>query len=216
MALNDIIDKIKDDSLAEAEEIVAEARGVAEEKVAEVRRRAGEVSKARLEEAERRAETVRVRTLALARLAARDALLGDRQAAAELVFAKAAERLENLDAAAYAKLLERLLVERASDGEEVLPATADAKIVDAVFVERVNRELAGRAGKVSVRLGGPTGEIARGFILKSGRILTNCSLESLVSDAREQLETEVYERLFGTGNKRAGAGHRRKAREEKR
>lgn len=215
MALNDIIEKIKDDSAAEGDEIVAEARGIAEEKLGETRGRAEEVIRSRLDEAEKRAETVRVRTLALARLAARDALLGGKQAAAEHVFAKAAERLENLDAAAYAQLLERLLIERASDGEEVLPATADAKIIDAAFVERVNGELAKRAGKASVRLGGPTGEIARGFILKSGRILTNCSLESLVSDAREQLEADVYERLFGTGEKRAGAGNRRKAREEK-
>lgn len=194
MALNDIIDKIKDDSAATAEEIVAEARGQAEEKLAEARKRADEAAKERLLQAEREAETVRVRILALARLAARDSVLTRKQATVDRVFGRVTERLAALDDEAYSMFLEKLLVERAEGGVEVLPAAADARSVDAALLERATGAL---GEKARLALGARTDAIARGFILRSGRITIDCSIATLVAEAREEYEAQVYERLFG-------------------
>lgn len=194
MSVNDIIEKIKSDSDATADEILAEARGRAEEKLADARRRAEEAARERHDEAEREAETVHVRTLALARLAARDAKLACKQAIVERVFEKAADKIKALDPGAYAKLLEKLLVERAEGRCEVAPARVDAGVFDDAFLARATQSL---GSKATISLARPTDEIERGFMLRAGRIITDCSIATLVAEAREDLAADVHQRLFG-------------------
>jgi len=210
VSVNDIIDKIRDDSQTVAAEIVAEARAKAGEKLSEAQERADELAARRREEAEREAEAARVRALALARLAARDAKIACKQRAVDRVFAQAAQMISAMDSAAYSKFLEKLLVERA-DGEMLVePARADAGVIDAALVERANAEVAGstgaapthsdeaaRSSKATLSLGEPTDEIERGFLLRTGRIVTDCSIATLVAEARERYEADVYARLFG-------------------
>lgn len=199
MSLSDIIEKIRDDSAAQVEETLAEARAATDEKSSEARSRADEIRAAQLAEGEREAESARARTLALARLSARDAVLARKQAAVDQAFDLVDEKLVALNGAKYAALIERLLVERSSGDEEVLPAAADKDVIDAGLIERANRGLADAGKKASLRLDGVTNDIARGFMLRSGRILTDCSLETLVADARQDMEVEVHELLFGGG-----------------
>lgn len=194
MALNEIIDKIKEDSAVQAETIRAEARTQADERLRQAKKRAAQLADKRRLWAERSAETVRARTLARARLAARDAVLAAKQDAVEEVFAKGAAALESLDGGTYADLLERVLVARAEGDVEVVSAVTDAPVVSQALVDRAAASL---AGKATLRLGVPTDEIARGFVLRSGRILVDCSLATLLSEARQRLETDVYGRLFG-------------------
>ncbi len=67
MSVNDIIEKITNDSAATAEEIVAEARGRASDRLDEATALADDLLRARLDKAEQQADAVRVRALALAR-----------------------------------------------------------------------------------------------------------------------------------------------------
>ncbi len=195
MALEDIIEKIRSDASAGAEELLAGARAHVEERLAEARRLAEEAKARRLEQAERDAGSIRLRILALARLEARDHVLGCKQAGVESVFERAGAGLREMKPADYRALLEKVAAARASDGEDILPGKADAALIDESFVAGANKQLAERGAKL--RLGPPAPDIERGFILKSGKIVTDCSLETLLREARERLETEVYRRLFG-------------------
>jgi len=204
VSVNDIIDKIRKDSQAVANGIVAEARGQAGDKMAEAQARADEIAAQRREQAERDAESARVRALALARLAARDAKISCKQRAVDRVFLQATQMISAMDSSAYAAWLEKLLVERADGEMRVEPARADAGVLDVALVERANAKVGGgsktdAAGgpKATLSLGEPTDEIERGFLLRTGRIVTDCSIVTLVAEARERYEADVYERLFG-------------------
>ncbi len=70
-------------------------------------------------------------------------------------------------------------------------------MIDAALLARVGEKLSKRGSKVTLRLGEPTPDISRGFVLRSGRILETSSTESLVREARDRLEPDVYGRLFG-------------------
>lgn len=201
MSVSDIIEKIRSDSATTAEEIVAEARGEAEKQLAAARERSDEAARARIGEAERDAETARVRILALARLEARDMVLASKQSAVGEVFAAVAARLEALSDDDYSGLIEKLLVESAQGPMEVIPAAADAGVIDAGLLERTSKVL---GGKASLTLGSPTTDMARGFLLRTGRIVTDCSMATLVAEARERYEDEVHERLFGNGEAQQG------------
>ncbi|RJQ55546.1 MAG: hypothetical protein C4521_02105 [Actinobacteria bacterium] len=197
MAFEDIIAKIREDATAQAETVLAEARDDVEGRVSEARGQAEQMKAERLRQAEREAESDRQRTLALARLAARDMVLACKQATVERVFDLVAEEIDGLDEASYSALLEKLLVARASDEQEVLPGRADARVLDEGFVRRANERLQDRG--VSLTLAGPAEGIERGFLLRRGRIILNSSIGTIIAEARERLENDVHRKLFGGG-----------------
>ena len=82
-------------------------------------------------------------------------------------------------------------------GVDVAKAVKESGIeerIDQAFLDGVSAKLGKGNG---LKLSAERRRIRGGFILRSGRIETNCALETIVRDARERLETEVAAELFG-------------------
>jgi V/A-type H+-transporting ATPase subunit E len=77
--------------------------------------------------------------------------------------------------------------------EEVLIGESESRI-DQAFLDGISKEL-GKSG--GLKLSNERRPIHGGFILRSGRVETNCALATILRDARERLETEVAAILFG-------------------
>jgi len=195
MAVDDILKKIKADAEEVARKIVAEGQAAADAVAEEARTRANVQKKALRAKAEQRAQEERNRITTLARLAARRELLDEKQALIDRVFHEAGSRLAEMEQGEYREFIMRLLKNTVESGdEEVLIGKQESRL-DQAFLNSVSKELGLGGG---LKLASERRTMSAGFILRSGRVETNCALSMILRDAREKLETEVAAILFGS------------------
>lgn len=195
MAVDDILKKIKADADEAARKIVSERQEAADVVAGEARARAEAQRKELRARAEQRAQEDRNRITTLARLAARRELLDEKQGFIDRVFDEAGKKIAGMDQGEYRKFITGFLKSTVESGdEEVLIGETETRI-DQVFLDSVSKE----AGWGGLKLSSERRPIRGGFILRSGRVQTNCALETILRDAREKLETEVAAILFGGG-----------------
>lgn len=194
MAVDDILKKIKADAEEAARKIVAEGQAAADVVASEARARTDVQKKALRARAEQRAQEERNRITTLARLAARRELLDEKQALIDRVFDEAGERIAAMKQAEYRELIGGFLKNTVESGDEEVLIGEGERRLDQAFLDSVSKELGLGGG---LRLSSERRPISAGFILRSGRVETNCSLSTILRDAREKLETEVAAILFG-------------------
>lgn len=194
MAVDDILKKIKTDAEDTVRAIAAEGREAAERVLNDARAGVEAQAKELRLKAEQRASEERNRVVTLARLAARRELLEEKQALVERVFAEAQEVIEGLGRDEYRDFILKFLTETVETGsEEVIVGESETRI-DQAFLDDVSKKLGRGKG---LQLSDERRQIGGGFVLREGRVETNCALETLFRDARERLETEVAAILFG-------------------
>ena len=196
MAVDDILKKIVADAEEAARKIVAEGQKAADAVAAEAGRRAEAQKKELRARAEQRAQEERNRITTLARLAARRELLDAKQTLVDRVFDEAGNRISGMDEAEYRRFISGLLKRTVESGdEEVLIGESETRI-DQAFLDSVSKDEGWSGG---LKLSEERRPIEGGFVLRSGRVETNCALGTILRDAREVLETEVAAILFGDG-----------------
>jgi V/A-type H+-transporting ATPase subunit E len=109
------------------------------------------------------------------------------------VFSETRESILEMDRGDYRRLIRAFLLGTREGGDAEVIVDVNETRIDQEFLDEVARELGG--GRL--RLSGERRGIGGGFILRSGRTETNCTLETILRDARERLETEVASILFG-------------------
>ena len=82
-----------------------------------------------------------------------------------------------------------------SGDEEVVIAAGEDRI-DSELIKKVNAK-PGPGIKGDLKLATDAADIDGGFILRRGKIQVNASIEVLISQARQDLETELSQELFG-------------------
>ena len=194
MAVDDILKKIKADAEEAARKIVAEGQAAADVVASEARERTDVQKKKLRARAEQRAHEERNRITTLARLAARRELLVEKQALIDRVFDEAEERIAAMKQAEYREFIGGFLKNTVESGEEEVLIGEGERRLDQAFLDSVSKELGLGGG---LKLSSERRPISGGFILRSGRVETNCSLSTILRDAREKLETEVAAILFG-------------------
>ncbi len=195
MAVDDILKKIKADAEEVARKIVAEGQAAADVVAGEARARADVQKKEQRARAEQRAQEDRNRITTLARLAARRELLDEKQALIDRVFDEAGGRIAEMERGEYRGFITRLLRSTVESGdEEVLIGEQESRL-DQAFLDSVSKKLGLSGG---LKLATERRPFLAGFILRSGRVETNCALSTILRDAREKLETEVAAILFGS------------------
>ena len=193
MAVDDILKKIAADAEEAARKIVAEGEAAAGEVADGGRQRAETLKKELRARAEQHAQEERNRITTLARLAARRELLDEKQAFIDRVFNEAAARISGMGEKDYREFIAGFLKSTVESGdEEVLVGEGESRI-DQAFLDSVSNEI-GRGG--GLKLATERRPIDGGFILRSGRVETNCALATIIRDARERLETDVAAILF--------------------
>jgi V/A-type H+-transporting ATPase subunit E len=193
MAVEDILKKIKADAEGAAGRIVAEGKAAADEVTAEARGRIDVQAERLRAKARQRADEEKNRIVTLARLSGRRELLSEKQRLIDRVFAETRESILGMGRDEYRRLIRAFLRDAGDDEDAEVVVDVDEKRIDQAFLDEVARELGG--GRLT--LSGERREIGGGFILLCGRTETNCTLETILRDAREKLETEVASILFG-------------------
>ncbi|HBL83492.1 MAG: hypothetical protein A2Y17_10670 [Clostridiales bacterium GWF2_38_85] len=126
----------------------------------------------------------------------RDVLIAKRQVISS-VFKAAIDKLCNLDAAEYKKVLFALIEKCNTNENDILRISNNTCIKLGNNVgDELNAALKAM-GKPTVRIGEPTDEFVGGFILESKVSRQICSYEGLIESKREELESKVADILFG-------------------
>jgi V/A-type H+-transporting ATPase subunit E len=197
MAVEDILKKIRADAEEAARRIVDEGRAAADEVAAEARTRVEAQGERLRGKARQRAEEERNRIVTLARLSGRRELLSEKQRLIDQVFEETRRSILEMGRDDYRKLIRAFLEDTREAGDVEVIVDVNETRIDQDYLDQVARELGGDG---RLRLSSERREIGGGFVLRSGRTETNCTLETILRDAREKLETEVASILFGSGD----------------
>lgn len=192
MALADIRKKIEQDAAAEAAKLLDEAKKQADalNKDADA-----EIAKSKayydgLYEAE--APEVRRRAQIIANLDVNRITLGAKQEVIGQAFDGALKALLALPKDKYLGFMETLLNQAVTTGDEELLVSPKEKYIDQAFIDNYNSA----KGK-KLTISAEKAPIEGGFILRKGKISTNCSLKKLIDWIKGDLESDVTARLFG-------------------
>jgi vacuolar-type H+-ATPase subunit E/Vma4 len=190
-----VIDKILAEANAEADKIKAgAATKITEEQGsfdAEITRYKSQTQ----EMAEAAAEDAKLRMLASARMSLKKGNASVRSDLLNEVFDKARVAVMTMADAEYVKLMSGLMVKAAIAADQKVIVGKDESRINAAMIKDVNRQLK-TDGKGELTLSSTKAGIDGGFILSSGNVRMNVSIDVLVSQAREDLELELAEELF--------------------
>ncbi len=188
MALKEITEHILNDGQAKGVEIKKNAEQGAKVILDEAKASAEREREKILREAQKKAKEERKRIIAMARLEARNTILTAKQNQVEVVFKSVLQDLDSLSDSEYKELVKRLLRKAVKGGEEVIVNERDRNRINASLLAEIDG---------SIALSNEIRDIDGGFILKTGRIETNNSFNSLISAVREEIEPKIVEVLFG-------------------
>lgn len=198
MALADILQRITEDSLAEASAIVREAEDAAAAVRADAEGRARERVKETVSRATIDAGSAGQTRLATARLSARDSTLAAKRSLVERVISGVTDHLESLPADEYVRFIVDQVAEVARGNETVSVGQED----EARLLSSIGPALAAAGVGVSVR--GVTSEISRGVLVEGDRVKVEVSPRALVASRKDQLVAVATEVLFGDGHSADG------------
>jgi|LSQX01.3.fsa_nt_gb V/A-type H+-transporting ATPase subunit E len=178
--------EIEEQAKREAQEIMEKASVDAEQKRAEI-----------LGKAEQDGQEVYRRLLSVAGLENRKEVLRAKQDIVEAAFQGALDKVVNLPDREYQTLIEDLIVSAAVKGSgEILLSEKDRKRMDKGFLKNINNRLKKAGAEGNLTLSKDTICSSGGFVIKSGDMEINGTLEILIGMLRPKLENEVVEILF--------------------
>lgn len=190
------IDRITARVIADAEAEAASRCAAAEQRAAEIRRRAddeaAELSAKIIAEGRAEAERASSLVFSAAETEAKKAMLAMKQDLVSEAFDLAVKKLCSLDTEKYVSLLSALAANACETGaEEIILNEQDrARCGDAVVAE-ANR-LSGKSMTLSAR----TRPIVGGLILSQGHIEVNCAFDTLAAMRKNELSGEAAKLLF--------------------
>jgi len=191
--------RILEGARAKAAEIEEQARQEADAVMKQAEQEASLKRAEILKKAETDSQEVYRRLLSSAALEGRKELLRAKQEMVEAAFRGALERIVNLPDKEYQKLMEDMAVNAAQkNGGEIFLTERDHKRLDKEFLNNVNKRLQAAGVNGKLVLSKDTIRSSGGFILKSGDMEVNSTLEILFEMLRPELENEVVKILFGT------------------
>lgn len=180
--LESLTQRIMDDAKAKADSIMAEADRKSKSLLNTKIKEAQDKSEKLLEKAHSEAAMAKDRVVSSAELKVRDEKLSAKQEILDTVFGMAKNKLEKLDDTKYGELLGKTLGNITIKRKGTLVVPPSRKSI---------------AEKVSGALAVTTDEnMLQGFMIKDEDIVYNYTFESLVDEAREQLEGDIALELF--------------------
>jgi len=196
MPLDKLIERILGDAEAHALSIIGEAQREGRRLVEEADAEAEERYRRLVDSASRAAGEEKKQQVTMASLEARKSVLEQKRALMAEAFDSALDSVLGLPPDEYVELMARLLAATGRREGQLIISPRDGESVGARIVSRANEMLAERGARGRITLSDETRDFAGGFILSSGGIEINNSLEALVNSQREELEPRIVEILF--------------------
>lgn len=192
-----IKNKILEDAHAKAADIELQAKREAEEIMDSALKEAAKRKEALLSKAEEEGLEEYRRLVSMAGLEGRREVLKVKQEMVESAFKKAMEKIVKMPDTEYQKFLEEMAVSAATKGTgEIVLAEKDKKRIDRKFIDNINRRLEQAGKSASITLSKDSIRASGGFVLKSGDIEVNSTLEIIFEMIKPVCESEVVKILF--------------------
>ena len=192
MSVESIVEKIRSDGRAEAENLLAFGRKKADEIENGAKESAEKLRRETEADVQKRAESIAERYAAAARLEVKKIRLAARKRAVEAVYEKAKQRLQKLSEEETLRLFNRLLCAYAEEGDKVIFADNFAyeksvKLLP-VFAEKKLSVIS--AAQKSVQIDG-------GMYLTGKTADKDLSFDALLKADMEENESQVASAIFG-------------------
>ena len=191
-----LIEKILNDAQRDAEAAWADAetkkQALRDKTLREIERRKAEIERM----ADEAIAENKKRMAAVYDLEYRKQLLAAKQGMMLKAREAALEKLRALDDKSYVALMKRRLLECASSGTGAIAVSPGETRLDAAFLADVNAELKKTAGRGELQLLPERRDIDGGFVYVSGGMEIDVSLKALMDEAWQQVETQVAAALF--------------------
>lgn len=197
MALADIIEKIKADSVKEAEQIVTSAREQASEIVAHAQEEVASERARALTHSEDVARREANIILVNGRLKARDTELEHKRAVIDDVLSEVVAEIEGMDVASFAELIVSKALATSHGTEQLLTTGLSSEQVTAI-ADTLRKHQSGITVQANATVDGnsrPT------ILLQGDGVSVDLSPSSLVEEARRELEPMLAVTLFGSADK---------------
>ena len=186
--LDKIISRLEQDCEKECSEIETEALSRAHRILTDAEASTKEECNRILEDAEKEALLINKKAESSAMLAARRGMLEAKIAVIDETIEAAVKKLRTLDTESYFSVLAHLAKKYALAGAGVMYLSAeDKKRMPEKFRNMID----------GITISDDTANIQDGFILKYGDIEINCTFNSMLNAAREDLKATAGEILFG-------------------
>ena len=146
---------------------------------------------------EQEAELKEKKIITEARLEAKKSILSEKQAFVDEIFQEAANRIEKLGDKAYSKLMEELIFENVEHGdEEIYIGNEERKHINQEFLDEINKKLTSQGKKGELKFSKRHLPIKGGIILGTDEIRKNASIEVILENIKEEIETKLNQFLF--------------------
>ena len=189
--------RIQEDAQQEVDAVLAEAKAQADGITARYAAQAEQAAAGIREKGERSAEECRQRLNSTAQMDAKKQELSTKQELLDKAFALALEKLKQLPEEAYVDLLAQLAVRASVSGSEQLIFSATDRARYGVKVATKANEILNKAGKpAALTLSEKTRVFQGGLLVCDGDVEVNCTFETLVRLARNEVVGEVTAVLF--------------------
>lgn len=180
-----IIDKIISDANTKAEEILTQARSVADEKIHEAEQKAQKEIDIAIEAAKIEAVKAKAKEMSSAEMTAKKKILTTKQQLIEQTIKLAKKKLLSYSSKENETIILSMLKQAGTDNT-----------VEVIVSPKDKASLKPAIEKAGYKLASEIRDISGGFILKKGEIEYNYSFESIIAVQREELEQIAAQILF--------------------
>lgn len=197
MAIQDIIDKIKNDAQNEAKKLKAENAAKIDEINAQAAKEVKNIEASAAELAKKKYDEEKRLKVSLATLEQKNRFLATKQKLISRVFDDALIEVKKLPDEKYTELLIKAISQVDLRGdEEVVLGAHDFDKFGSKFVDQLNAAFTKNGKKGAFKLVSEKREGITGCVLRDGRKETICTFESIIDSKRKELEKAVVSLLF--------------------
>lgn len=200
MALEDIINKIKEDAAAEISRIKADTDKEVDSIISECEEECRGILDEAARDGERQAADARNRMKIEANLDGKKDLLAGRRDLLEQVFSRVSTEIRK-DEKKYLEFLVQKIADSAGSGnEKVIFSKSDVDTLGEklqTVVSDANKILYENSRKGELVIAPEGGDFQAGFILKKGRTNTVMTMETMLQGLRDEIESSVAQILTG-------------------
>lgn len=196
MNIDAILEKIEADAQDDARNLLNSAREKTEAMRAAFDEAAEQKRKTTLSEAQKEAEALRDRMLRMASLEERKKTLEMKRGEIDQAFAQALTRMRSMPTDKAKAFHKQLLMMNAQGDETLIISEEDAALFDDAFMAQANEAMQKSGKPGSLRLSSERLPLQGGFVLSRDGMEVNCSYDSLLRAARDEMEGEIAAILF--------------------
>ncbi len=196
MNAEQVVHKILSEAQAHADKITGEANAKVSEQQGKIDKELAQYREETEQKAIAAGEDKLARMLASARMQISKEYLTAKVSLLDEVFQKVRQQIKDLPDDQYGELIQQLMEKAIESGDEEVIIGKDETRIKNGLIKRVNRKL-GPGFKGNLQLANDTANIDGGFILRRGKIQVNVSLDVLMTQARDAMELELTQELFG-------------------